>query len=60
MGLFRKCGGLIMKYVTTLGHKDFVLLMEVLKKAQNEGLINWSATALVCKNTEIEFNGKDN
>lgn len=47
-----------MKYVTTLEHKDFVLLMEVLKKAQNEGLINWSATALVCKNTEIEFNGK--
>lgn len=47
-----------MKYVTTLEHKDFVLLMEVLKKAQNEGLINWSATALVCKNTEIEFNDK--
>ena len=44
-----------MKYVTTLGHDDFVLLMETLTKARDAGLITWSATAMVCENTKIEF-----
>jgi hypothetical protein len=44
-----------MKYVTTLEHDDFVLLMNVLTKAREEGLIAWSATAMVCENTKIKF-----
>lgn len=44
-----------MKYVTTLEHDDFVLLMNVLTKAREEGLIAWSATSMVCENTKIKF-----
>jgi hypothetical protein len=44
-----------MKYVTTLEHDDFVMLMDVLTKAREAGVIAWSATAMVCENTKIKF-----
>ena len=44
-----------MKYITTLEHDDFVLLMDVLTKAREAGVIEWSATAMVCENTKIKF-----
>lgn len=45
-----------MKYNISLNHDDFVLLMNVLTKAREAEIITWSATALVCENTKIEFN----
>lgn len=45
-----------MKYVVSLDHSDFVLLMEVLKKARESGIVAWSACNLVCENTKVEFN----
>lgn len=44
-----------MKYVTTLEHYDFVLLLDALRKAQEQGVINWSATDLICENTKVEY-----
>ena len=44
-----------MKYHIELSHDDFVLLMSTLKKAQDDGVINWSATAYICERTKVEF-----
>lgn len=44
-----------MKYVVSLEHADFVLLMEVLKKARQSGIVTWSPCNLVCRNTKVEF-----
>lgn len=43
-----------MKYVTTLEHDDFVLLIDALRKAQEQGVINWSATDMICEHTNIK------
>lgn len=45
-----------MKYIVSLNHDDFVDLMDALTKAREAEVITWSATALVCDNTKIEFN----
>lgn len=44
-----------MHYNISLNHGDFILLIDVLSKCQDSGLISWSATALVCENTKISF-----
>ncbi len=44
-----------MTYTITLSHDDFVLLLDVLKNAQDINMITWSATDLVCENTKIEY-----
>ena len=44
-----------MKYQISLGHDDFVLLLDVLRRSRESGSINWSATDLVCKNTKVIF-----
>jgi hypothetical protein len=43
-------------YQVTLEHTDFVLLLDVLRKARECELITWSATDLVCANTKVIAN----
>lgn len=43
-------------YQVTLEHTDFVLLLDVLRKAMEHGIISWSATDLVCANTKVITN----
>lgn len=45
----------IMTYKTELSHDDFVLLLDTLRKAQEEGLISWRATDMVCENTKVVY-----
>lgn len=42
------------KYNISLKHDDFVLLLEVLKKAQKTKIVTWDATSFICENTKIE------
>lgn len=42
-----------MSYQISLENDDFVLLLDVLKKAQEEGLVLWSAAYMVCEHTQI-------
>lgn len=44
-----------MKYITTLEHDDFVLLLDALSMAQAKGLINWSATDMICEHTNVKY-----
>lgn len=44
-----------MKYLIEFEHEDFVLLLDALKKAQDKGVINWSAANMVCERTKIEI-----
>lgn len=44
----------MIKYNITLEHDDFVLLLNVLKKAQREGITNWDAAGFICENTKVE------
>lgn len=44
-----------MKYVITLNHADFHLLMAVLKKAEKQGVISWSACDFVCENAKVKY-----
>lgn len=43
-----------MKYMTTLEHDDFVLLLDALHKAQEQGVITWKATDMICEHTHLE------
>lgn len=44
----------MIKYKITLEHDDFVLLLDVLKRAQGESLTSWDAAGLICENTKVE------
>lgn len=44
----------MIKFVIELEQVDFGLLLEVLKKAQEENLIAWSATDMVCEHTKVK------
>lgn len=44
----------MIKYKITLEHDDFVLLLDVLKKAQVEGITTWDAAGFICENTKVE------
>ena len=44
-----------MKYVTTLEHDDFVLLLETLRKAQDTNVIEWDALEMICENTHVKY-----
>jgi len=44
-----------MTYNIKLEHGDFVLLLDVLKKAQDGNIINWSATDMVCEHTKVSY-----
>ena len=44
-----------MKYSIKLEHEDFVLLLGVLKKAQDENIVCWSATDLICEHTKVSY-----
>lgn len=38
-------------YKVTLEHDDFVLLLDVLRKAQESRLINWDGAGFICQHT---------
>lgn len=42
-----------MKYLVSLEHVDFELVLEVLKKAQESGVIAWDAASLICEHTML-------
>ena len=44
-----------MRYVTDLSHFDFVLLLDVLRRAQEVGVVNWFPTDMVCRNTRVVY-----
>ena len=44
-----------MKYNISLEHDDFVLLLDILRKSKEQGVIAWSATDMVCAHTKIEY-----
>lgn len=44
----------MIKYKITLEHEDFVLLLDLLKRAQGEGLTTWNAAGFICENTKVE------
>lgn len=44
-----------MKYNIKLEHEDFILLLDMLKKAQDGNIINWSATDLICEHTKVSY-----
>lgn len=44
-----------MIYTTSLSHEDFILILDILKKSEEQGVINWSATDLICENTKITY-----
>lgn len=44
----------MIKYKITLEHDDFVLLLDVLKKAQRASLTSWDAAGFICENTKVE------
>lgn len=44
-----------MIYKTTLSHEDFVLILDTLKKTEEQGLISWDATQVICENTTIVY-----
>lgn len=41
-------------YNISLVHDDFILLLDLLKKAQTEHVANWDAVGFICENTKIE------
>lgn len=43
-----------MKYLVSLEHDDFVLVLDILKKAQESGLIAWDAAGHICELTKLE------
>lgn len=45
-----------MTYIISLDHSDFVLLMEVRKRAKESGFVTWSPCDMVCINSKVEFN----
>lgn len=44
-----------MKYIITLEHGDFELLLESLRKAQANDVIEWDAVEMVCENTQVKY-----
>lgn len=42
------------KYKVSLEHDDFVLLLDILRKAQESRLINWDGTGFICQHTQVE------
>lgn len=44
----------VMKYLVSLEHDDFVLVIDILKKAQEANLINWDAAGFICEHTKLE------
>lgn len=44
-----------MKYNISLNHEDFILLLDVLRNAQEQGVIAWSATDMICENTKVKY-----
>ena len=44
-----------MEYQVTLNHDDFILLLDTLRRAQEQGIINWSATDMICQNTKVNY-----
>ena len=47
--------GKAMKYNISLNHDDFILLLDTLRKAQEQGVIRWSATNMICENTKVQY-----
>lgn len=44
-----------MTYNIKLNHDDFILILHTLREAQNQGIVNWSATDIICENTKVEY-----
>lgn len=44
-----------MKYIITLEHGELVLLLESLRKAQANDVIEWDALEMVCENTHVKY-----
>lgn len=43
-----------MKYLVSLEHKEFVMLIDILRKAREADLIAWDAPGFVCERTKLE------
>ena len=44
----------VMKYLVSLEHDDFVLILDILKNAQLSNVINWDAAGMICEHTQLE------
>lgn len=44
-----------MVYNVSLSHDDFVLILDVLKKSQESGIVNWDAAGFICEHTKISY-----
>ena len=44
----------VMKYLVSLEHDDFVLIINILKNAQLSNVINWDAAGMICEHTKLE------
>lgn len=44
-----------MKYITELSHEDFVLVMSVLRKCEEQNEVFWSPTQMICENTKVQY-----
>jgi hypothetical protein len=47
--------GRVMKYHIELEHDDFVLILTVLKKAQEKEITAWDAASFICEKTKVEY-----
>lgn len=43
----------MIKYNITLEHDDFLLLLDILKRVQEEGFTTWDAARFICKHTKV-------
>lgn len=44
----------MIEYKITLEHDDFVLLLDVLRRARTNDVTAWDAADFICENTKIE------
>lgn len=44
-----------MKYNIELNHDDFILILSVLKKAQDGNLTAWNAANFLCEHTRVSY-----
>lgn len=42
-----------MKYNIELEHDDFVLILSILKNAEEQGMIAWDAASFLCTKTKV-------
>ena len=48
-----------MKYNIELNHDDFILILSVLKRAQEQNITAWSAANFLCEHTRVSYEGEE-